>query len=107
MQEAQDWQNRYNALKATHDVLVAQRKANAQGSPDQTAAPDANGDAGMPSADHGHQAAQDSDADGVHGAHGYGRGSSTSLQHIADLEVCTADLNSGAALDCPHHIPET
>lgn len=89
MQEAQDWQNRYDALKADHDTLLAQRKVKAQGSPEQDAAPDANGDAGMPSSHQGQQTAQDPNDDGVHGTHHHREGPSSSLQHIAELEVCT------------------
>ena len=89
MQEAQDWQNRYDALKADHDMLLAQRKVKAQGSPEQDAAPDANGDAGMPSSHQGQQTAQDPDGDGVHGTHHHREGPSPSPQHIAELQVCT------------------
>ena len=93
MQEAQDWQNRYDALKADHDALLAQRKAKARGIADQDAAADANGDAGMPGAHHGQQTAQDSDGDGEHSARDDGEGASMSLQHTAELQVCTADTS--------------
>ena len=89
MQEAQEWQNKYDALKADHDTLLAQRTIKAQGSPEQDAAPDANGDAGMPSLHQGQQTAQDPDGDGVHGTHRHRKGPSPSPQHTAELEVCT------------------
>ena len=90
MQEVQDWQIKYDALKADHDALLAQRKAQAQGA-DEGVAPDANGDAGMPSAKHGRQTALDPDGDGVHSARD--QGASMPLQRIAELEVCTADTS--------------
>ena len=93
MQEAQEWQNKYDALKADHDTLLAQRIGKAQGSPKQGAAPDANGDAGMPSAHHGHQTRHNTDGDGARSARER-KGSSTSLQHIAELQVCRTDTST-------------